>query len=87
MTLLVYIPGGVEWLVILAVALLIFGKNLPQVGRSLGRGIVEFRKGLKGVSEDVENEVQDIDRLAKSDPPKLDATESSTSDSDHSTRR
>jgi sec-independent protein translocase protein TatA len=38
--------GFGELLVILAVALLIFGKRLPEVGRSLGRGIVEFKRGL-----------------------------------------
>jgi sec-independent protein translocase protein TatA len=35
-----------ELLIILAVALLIFGKRIPDVGRSLGRGIVQFKKGL-----------------------------------------
>ncbi|OHC03411.1 MAG: preprotein translocase [Planctomycetes bacterium RIFCSPHIGHO2_12_39_6] len=48
-------PGGWEWLIILIVALLIFGKRLPEVMKSLGRGIVEFKKGVKGVEEDVED--------------------------------
>jgi len=39
-----------EVLVVLVVALLIFGKRLPEVGRSLGRGIVEFKEGLKGAA-------------------------------------
>lgn len=47
-------PGGWEWLVILIVALLIFGKRLPDVMRSLGKGIVEFKKGVRGIEEDVE---------------------------------
>jgi sec-independent protein translocase protein TatA len=47
-------PGGAEWIVIVAFGLLIFGKKLPEVGRSLGRGIVEFKKGLKGVEDEVE---------------------------------
>ncbi|OHB36638.1 MAG: preprotein translocase [Planctomycetes bacterium GWF2_39_10] len=47
-------PGGWEWFIILIVALLIFGKRLPEVMKSLGRGIVEFKKGVKGVEEDVE---------------------------------
>ena len=46
-------PGGMEWLVIAAIGLLIFGKRLPEVGRSLGKGIVEFKKGLKGVEDEV----------------------------------
>lgn len=47
-------PGGWEWLIILIVALLIFGKRLPEVMKSLGRGIVEFKKGVKGVDDEVE---------------------------------
>ncbi|MBM4054291.1 MAG: twin-arginine translocase TatA/TatE family subunit [Planctomycetes bacterium] len=47
-------PGGWEWIIILIVALLIFGKRLPEVMKSLGKGIVEFKKGVKGVEEDVE---------------------------------
>lgn len=45
---------GFPELVLLAlVALLLFGKRLPEVGRSLGRGIVEFRKGLQGIEDEV----------------------------------
>jgi sec-independent protein translocase protein TatA len=49
-----WIPSGGEWLVIAVIGLLLFGKRLPEVGRSLGKGIVEFKKGLKGVEEEVE---------------------------------
>src|SRR5438067_1084263 len=37
-----------------AFGLLIFGKRLPEVGKSLGKGIVEFKKGLKGIEDDIE---------------------------------
>src|SRR4051795_12341142 len=47
-------PGGAEWIVIAAIGLLLFGKRLPEVGRSLGKGIVEFKKGLKGVEDEME---------------------------------
>jgi sec-independent protein translocase protein TatA len=47
-------PGGAEWIVIAAIGLLLFGKRLPEVGRSLGKGIVEFKKGLKGVEEEID---------------------------------
>lgn len=47
-------PGGWEWFVILIVALLIFGKRLPDVMKSLGKGIVEFKKGVKGVEDEVD---------------------------------
>jgi sec-independent protein translocase protein TatA len=47
-------PGIEEWLVIAFIGLLLFGKRLPEVGRSLGKGIVEFKKGLKGIEDDIE---------------------------------
>jgi sec-independent protein translocase protein TatA len=46
--------GPTELIVIGVVGLLIFGNRLPQVGRSLGKGIVEFKKGLKGVEDEIE---------------------------------
>ena len=48
-------PGGTEWIILLVLGLLIFGRRLPEVGRSLGRGIVEFKKGIKGVEDDIED--------------------------------
>ncbi len=56
------LPGGPEWIVLLVLALLIFGRRLPEVGRSLGRGIVEFKRGLRGVEADVEEEVARAER-------------------------
>src|SRR5689334_8053682 len=46
-------PGVTEWLIIGAIGLLLFGKRLPEVGRSLGKGIVEFKKGLAGIDDDI----------------------------------
>ena len=46
-------PGWPEMLIILVIALLLFGRRLPEVGRSLGKGIVEFRKGVKGIEDDL----------------------------------
>src|SRR5205085_2291790 len=38
--------GGQEMLILLILGVLLFGKKLPDVGRSLGKGLVEFKKGL-----------------------------------------
>jgi sec-independent protein translocase protein TatA len=48
-------PGTMDWVIIGLIGLLIFGKRLPEVGRSLGKGIVEFKKGLKGVEDDMDS--------------------------------
>lgn len=51
-----FIPGGVgvpEMIVLGMIALLLFGKRLPEVARSLGKGIVEFKKGIQGIEDEV----------------------------------
>lgn len=54
---LAFMPSGMQWIVIAVIGLLLFGKRLPEVGRSLGQGIVQFKKGLK----EAENEVTQVD--------------------------
>jgi len=39
-------PGGMEWIIILVIALLLFGKRLPDIMRSLGGSVREFKKGM-----------------------------------------
>ena len=53
--LIAWMPGPIEWGIIAVVALLIFGRRLPDVARSMGRSIVEFKKGLKGVKDDLDS--------------------------------
>ena len=43
--------GTWDLVVILGIGLLLFGRRLPEVGRNLGKGIVEFKKGLKGIED------------------------------------
>jgi len=62
-------PMGAEWLVIAALGLLIFGKRLPEIGKGLGRSIIEFKRGIKGVGEEVEQ--VDGPAKASADRPKL----------------
>ncbi|MFL5329872.1 MAG: twin-arginine translocase TatA/TatE family subunit [Gemmataceae bacterium] len=61
--LLASILSGTDWLIIAAIGVLLFGvKRLPEFGRSLGKGIVEFKKGLKGLEDD------ESDSSSKSEP-------------------
>jgi sec-independent protein translocase protein TatA len=47
--------GSWEIMAILVVAVLLFGSRLPEVGRSLGKGLTEFKKGVKGIEDEVRN--------------------------------
>ncbi len=48
--------GPMELAIIAIVGILLFGKRLPEVGRSLGKGIIEFKKGLRGIEDDINDE-------------------------------
>lgn len=46
-------PGSTEWLIILGVALLIFGPSkLPKLGGAIGESIRNFKKGVRDVSSE-----------------------------------
>lgn len=49
--------GTTELIVLAIVVLLLFGNRLPSVMRSMGRGIVEFKKGVQGIEDDIEQPV------------------------------
>lgn len=60
--------GTTELLLIAALALLLFGgKKLPELMRGLGRGVKEFKAGVKEVTDEV-------------NAPDMDSSESSSSD-------
>lgn len=45
--------GQYEWIILLFVALMLFGKRLPEVARNMGKGLTEFKKGIRGVEDDL----------------------------------
>jgi sec-independent protein translocase protein TatA len=50
--------GPMELIIVLIVALLVIGpKRLPEVGKSLGRGMREFKDSISGTSRDDEDDV------------------------------
>jgi sec-independent protein translocase protein TatA len=46
--------GPTELIVLSIVVLLLFGNRLPSVMRSLGRGVIEFKRGVQGIEDDVD---------------------------------
>ena len=49
--------GTTELLVVAFVSLLIFGNRLPSVMRSLGKSVTEFKKGVSGIEDEIDQAV------------------------------
>jgi sec-independent protein translocase protein TatA len=59
--------GPMEVLVVLIIALVVFGpKRLPELGRSVGKGIREFRGSVSGDHDDEPKKPQPIQRSSES---------------------
>lgn len=55
----------IHLLILGAIVFLLFGNRLPSVMRSLGQGIVEFKKGLQGVEDEIKNSTNRIEESSK----------------------
>ena len=62
-----WMPGPIEWAVIGIVALLVFGRRLPEMARSVGKSIVEFKRGMRDVKDDIDTQA----RVESSRPSEL----------------
>ncbi len=61
--------GLAEILFILALALLVFGpKRLPEVGRTLGKSLREFRRATSDLKRSVESEIGQLEREVEDEP-------------------
>jgi sec-independent protein translocase protein TatA len=64
--LLMFGIGSTELLIVLAIVILLFGgARIPSIARSLGQSITEFKRGVKGIDEEVEE--QETKKSAKSE--------------------
>ena len=54
--------GAPEAILIGIVALILFGPRLPSVMRSLGKGIVEFKKGIRDTEDELNREIDTAER-------------------------
>lgn len=55
-------PGPQEMMIVGIIALLLFGKRLPEVARNLGKGFSEFKKGMSGFQDEIRTASREVDR-------------------------
>lgn len=65
-TLFAFLPsvGPMEMVIFGAIAVLLFGSRLPEVSRSLGKSLMEFKKGMQGIENELHSAVNDAGRAA-----------------------
>ena len=82
--------GMPEMIIILVIALIIFGpRKLPELGRSLGKSLAEFKKASTELRSTLEEEIRVEEQKStvdapKADAPKADAGEADTTSAPHS---
>jgi len=75
--------GGQEVIVILIIALIVFGpKKLPEVGRALGEGLRELRRASRGLTEPFELDEEEIHAAHTTETTQTKETTDNASDSD-----
>lgn len=54
---LLFMPTGWEWIIILVVILLLFGgRKIPELMKGIGKGVKGFKEGLKEIEEDIKSD-------------------------------
>jgi len=56
-------PGPFELLVILIIAVLLFGRRLPEIARGLGKSMTEFKKGIREAEETKDEVINDVKKI------------------------
>jgi sec-independent protein translocase protein TatA len=62
------LPAPTQLIVLLVLAVLLFGQNLPQVARTLGQKLADFRRGMKHIEDEIRSITSDITSSAPTRP-------------------
>lgn len=57
LSVILFMPTGWEWIIILVVVLLLFGgKKIPELMKGIGKGVKGFKEGLKDIEEEIKSD-------------------------------
>ena len=70
----IWTPGPLELIIILIIAVLLFGRRLPEIARGLGKSLTEFKKGVRETQDKIQK-AADIDDV-------MDSTDTNTTSGD-----
>lgn len=54
------LPAPTQLIILLVLAVLLFGQNLPEVARTVGQKLAEFRRGMKHIEDEIRSITADI---------------------------
>ena len=55
------LPSGSEWIIVLIIAVLLFGRRLPEIARGMGKSLTEFKKGVKEGQDEISKTIDEVD--------------------------
>jgi sec-independent protein translocase protein TatA len=62
------LPTPTQVIILLVLAVLLFGRNLPEVARSLGQKLAEFRRAAKSIEDEIRSVASNITSSADVSP-------------------
>ncbi len=60
-----FAPGPVEMVVVGVIGVLLFGHRLPKIARSVGSSLIEFKRGIREVEQDIAEIEAETSKMAK----------------------
>jgi sec-independent protein translocase protein TatA len=64
------LESPIHWIMLAMIGILLFGNRLPEVGRSLAKGIIEFKRGLHGLEDEITSVTASRPEAPALEPPR-----------------
>ena len=75
-------PSPWQLILVMIILLVLFGSKLPTMARNIGRGVVEFKKGVAGIEDEIDDEIKKSKKKTKKKAEADDEEEEEEDDSE-----